>query len=270
MKTKNILLSMFALTLCQAATAEDLLVNTPKTTLMLSVNEGQTPRIQYYGSRLRAEQAHEVYDARSLDYDAYPAFGRNSFDETALSVTHADGNMSTELMVTGSRQEGDMTIIAMKDKKYDFFVDLYYKANNQSDVIETWTVIRNGEKKSIKMEQYASGVLAWRQEGLRQGDATKGSGAWITHFHGAWGQEAGMTEEPLTAGLKVIVNHDGVRTAMDDRAEVMISLDGKPQENSGRVIGAAGLVTTSCGWRHVANTVRRCWQASTTCIRPTH
>ena len=48
-----------------------------------------------------------------------------------------------------------------------------------------------------------------------------------------------MTEEPLTAGLKVIVNHDGVRTAMDDRAEVMISLDGKPQENSGRVIGAA-------------------------------
>ena len=48
-----------------------------------------------------------------------------------------------------------------------------------------------------------------------------------------------MTEEPLTAGLKTIVNHDGVRTAMDDRAEVMISLDGKPQENSGRVIGAA-------------------------------
>ena len=35
------------------------------------------------------------------------------------------------------------------------------------------------------------------------------------------------------------MNHDGVRTAMDDRAEVMISLDGKPQENSGRVIGAA-------------------------------
>ena len=225
---RQLLLSVLALTMSQTMSAKDVFVNTPKTTLMLAVNEGQTPRIHYYGSRIRPEQAHEVYDAMSINYDAYPAFGRNSFDETALSVTHSDGNMSTELVVTGCKQEGDLTIITLKDKKYDFFVDLYYKANNQSDVIETWTVIRNAEKKAIKLEQYASGVMTLRQEG-----------AWLTHFHGAWGQEASMTEEPLTAGLKVIVNHDGVRTAMDDRAEVMISLDGKPQENSGRVIGAA-------------------------------
>ena len=225
---RQLLLSVLALTMSQTMSAKDVFVNTPKTTLMLAVNEGQTPRIHYYGSRIRPEQAHEVYDAMSINYDAYPAFGRNSFDETALSVTHSDGNMSTELVVTGCKQEGDLTIITLKDKKYDFFVDLYYKANNQSDVIETWTVIRNAEKKAIKLEQYASGVMTLRQED-----------AWLTHFHGAWGQEASMTEEPLTAGLKVIVNHDGVRTAMDDRAEVMISLDGKPQENSGRVIGAA-------------------------------
>lgn len=208
--------------------AKDVFVNTPKTTLMLSVNEGSTPRIHYYGSRINPNQAQEIYDAMSINYDAYPAFGRNSFDETALSVTHADGNMSTELAITGSRQEGDLTIISLKDKKYEFFVDLYYKANDKSDVIETWTVIRNGEKKPIRLEQYASGVMTLRQEG-----------AWITHFHGTWGAEGQMTEEPLTAGLKNIVCHDGVRGGMDDRAEVMISLDGKPQENSGRVIGAA-------------------------------
>ena len=236
---RKLLLSLLALSLCSVANAKDVFVNTPHTTLMLAVNEGETPRIHYYGSRIKASQAQEVYDAMSINYDAYPAFGRNSFDETALSVTHSDGNMSTELMVTGCRQEGELTIIELKDKKYDFFVDLYYKANDQSDVIETWTVIRNGEKKPIKLEQYASGVMTWRQEGLRMGDGTTGRGSWLTHFHGAWGQEAGMTEEPLTAGVKVIVNHDGVRTAMDDRAEVMISLDGKPQENSGRVIGAA-------------------------------
>lgn len=228
MMKKYLLLALATMTLNQTVCAKDVFVNTPRTTLMLSVNDGETPRIQYYGSRLKASQASEVYAARSLNQDAYPAFGRDSFDETALSVTHADGNMSTELVVTGCRQEGDQTIITLKDKKYDFFVDLYYKANNQSDVIETWTVLRNGEKKPVKLEQYASGVMPLRQEG-----------AWLTHFHGSWGQEATMTEEPLTAGLKVIVNHDGVRTAMDDRAEVMISLDGKPQENSGRVIGAA-------------------------------
>ena len=84
---KQLLLFCLALTLSQIANAKDVFVNTPKTTLMLAVNEGQTPRIHYYGSRIRPEQAHEVYDAMSINYDAYPAFGRNSFDETALSVT---------------------------------------------------------------------------------------------------------------------------------------------------------------------------------------
>jgi alpha-galactosidase len=221
-------IALMAMTVSVAGQAENVFVNTPKTTLMLNVNEGHTPRISYYGSRIDAAQAHEVYEAGAVNGEAYPAFGRNSFDETALSVTHADGNMSTELAVTGWRTEGDMTVITMKDRKYNFFVDLCYKAGEGSDVIETWTVIRNGEKKAVKMEQYASGVMTFRQEG-----------AWLTHFHGAWGQEAGMTEEPLTEGLKTIVNYDGVRTAMGDRAEVMLSLDGKPQENSGRVIGAA-------------------------------
>ena len=210
------------------ASAKDIFINTPKTTLMLSVNEGGTPRIHYYGSRITPDQGREVIDAMSINYDAYPAFGRDSYDETALSVTHADGNMSTELAITGTRTEGDLTIISMKDKKYDFFVDLYYKSNDQSDVIETWTVLRNGEKKPVRLEQYASGVMTFRQEG-----------AWLTHFHGTWGAEGQMTEEPLTQGLKTIVSHDGVRAGMNDRAEVMISLDGKPQENSGRVVGAA-------------------------------
>ncbi len=210
------------------ASAKDIFINTPKTTLMLTANDGGTPRIHYYGSRITPAQGREVIDAMSINYDAYPAFGRDSYDETALSVTHADGNMSTELAITGTRTEGDLTIISMKDKKYDFFVDLYYKSNDQSDVIETWTVLRNGEKKPVKLEQYASGVMTFRQEG-----------AWLTHFHGTWGAEGQMTEEPLTQGLKTIVSHDGVRAGMNDRAEVMISLDGKPQENSGRVVGAA-------------------------------
>ena len=162
---KHFVITICALTLSLGISAKDLFVNTPKTTLMIAANEGQIPRIQYYGSRIKPEQAHEVYDARGLNCDAYPAFGRNSFDETALSVTHADGNMSTELVVTGCQEKGDETIVSLKDKKYDFFVDIHYKANDKSDVIVTWTVIRNGEKKPVKLEQYASGVMALRQEG---------------------------------------------------------------------------------------------------------
>ncbi len=225
---KQLTLSLLALTLSLAGQAENVFVNTPKTTLMLSVDEGHAPRIAYYGARLRPEEARQVYDAGALGGEAYPAFGRNSFGETALSVTHADGNMTTELAATGWRREGDVTIVSLKDRKYNFFVDLCYRSNDRSDVIETWTELHNREKKPVRMEQYASGVMPIRQEG-----------AWLTHFHGDWGHEAEMTEEPLRDGLKTIVDYDGVRTGMNDRAEVMISLDGKPRENSGRVIGAA-------------------------------
>lgn len=39
--------------------------------------------------------------------------------------------------------------------------------------------------------------------------------------------------------MTVIKNKDGVRNSHTSHAEVMFSLDGKPQENTGRVIGAA-------------------------------
>ena len=105
---KQLTLSLLALTLSLAGQAENVFVNTPKTTLMLSVDEGHAPRIAYYGARLRPEEAQQVYDAGALGGEAYPAFGRNSFGETALSVTHADGNMTTELATTGWRREGDV------------------------------------------------------------------------------------------------------------------------------------------------------------------
>lgn len=48
-----------------------------------------------------------------------------------------------------------------------------------------------------------------------------------------------MEEEPLTHGMKIIKNKDGLRNTHTAHPEVMFSLDGKPRENEGRVIGAA-------------------------------
>ena len=61
-----------------------------------------------------------------------------------------------------------------------------------------------------------------------------------------------LTQEPLTPGMKVIKNKDGVRNSHTDHAEVMFSLDGRPQENSGNVIGAASVTaaTTNSALRH--------------------
>lgn len=113
-------------------------------------------------------------------------------------------------------------------KGYPFNVNVYYRAYQNSDVIETWTEISHKEKKPVVLKQFASGFLP-----IRQGNV------WVSHLHGSWGSEATVTAEPLQPGLKTIKNLNAPRPAFDTHAELMLSLDGKPQENCGRVIGAA-------------------------------
>ena len=209
--------------------AKDILVNTPNTTLLLKAEEGKPLHVSYYGEKISSVS--QVYDAFSLWEEAYPAFGAGCQEITALDVKHADGNMSTELVYRSDAQqaEANATVytVTLKDKIYDFEVDVCYRAYNNCDVIETWTVIRNNEKKPIVLQKYASGFMPFRQ-----GDA------WVTHQHGSWGAESQITEEPLKAGVFEVHDMNGAKNAVINRPNIMVSLDGKPRENEGRVVGA--------------------------------
>lgn len=230
MKPRQILL-LAVLTLCVAgiAHAEDILISTPSTSMLLKADVGQPLHFSYYGERIT--DVNQVYDASSLWEEAYPAFGRGCLDITALSVRHADGNMSTELVVKGteSRTEGDskLFIVHMTDRQYALGVDVYYRAWQNTDVIETWQIITNNEKKPVTLQQYASAAMY-----MRRGNV------WATHMHGSWASEAEITEEPLNDGMLVVQALNGTRGAFNNRGEMMFSLDGKPEENRGRVIGA--------------------------------
>ena len=229
---KRIFLTGFGL-MCLASTlvqAKDVVVNTPHSTLLLKADEGQPLHVSYYGSRVKGD-IQQVYSAYSLWEQAYPAFGGECIKHAALSVKHFDGNMSTELVVTGSseKKEGDRTTytITMKDNHYAFHVEVNYRTSTRHDVIETWTVLRNNEKKPVQLLNYASGLLP-----IRQGNV------WIQHAHGSWGAEGELTSEALTPGIKLIQNTQGIHNAQGDRPELMFSLDGAPRENEGRAIGA--------------------------------
>lgn len=227
MKKNLLLLAMLCAT--TFAGAKDIFVNTTNTTLLLNAEENKPLHISYYGERLSGSDM--VYSASSLWEDAYPAFGAGCLNITALSVQHSDGNMSTELVYVGdtttAEENAIVHTITMRDKLYNFEVDVCYRAYTNCDVIETWSVIRNGEKKPVRMLQYASGFMP-----IRQGNV------WVSHEHGAWGNEAQLTEEPLNPGVFEIHDLNGVKNAFTNRPNIMLSLDGKPQENSGRVIGA--------------------------------
>ena len=213
--------------------AKDYLVSTRHTSLLIKADEGKQARFQYYGTRIAENEIDGIYNA-GLAYwaETYPCFGISSYGEKAFAVAHSDGNMSVDLVVEGVRQysdeEPDITEITLKDKVYPLVVKQYYKAYKGTDVISTWVEITNNAKKALTLYKFASASLP-----------VKRADNWLTHFHGTWGAENMMEEEKLTNGQKVIANKEGIRNTQTDNPSFMLTLDGCPQEENGRVIGAS-------------------------------
>ena len=233
-KSLTLFLAFMLGSVLSAWSQQDVLLSTQNTSLLLLAKKGEPLKIAYYGDRLKAEEASEVWRAGiAFDRHAYPTFNSWCPEECAIMVQHANGDIALDLNVQDVKREsttdGEKLVVTTRDKVYPFEVKVCYLTHTHSDVIETWTEITHQEKKNdVMLKQYASAYLPIR-----------GGNVWLSHFHGAWGNEFGMYEEPLTAGMKVIKNRDGVRNGLEDHGEIMISLDGQPHENQGRVIGAA-------------------------------
>ena len=207
-------------------------IATPNTELVLKAEQGAELQIQYFGGRLSDADAKVLEASGVPNHNAYQPYGIWCASEASLGVTHADGNLSTVLKVEGVTIEDEptakVTRIKLKDTVYPFYVTVCYRAYQDVDMIETWTEIENLEKKPVTLTRFDSGYLP-----IRVGDV------WVSHLHGTWAAEGLLVQEPLEREMLVIKNKDGSRNSHTDHAEVMFSLDGKPQENVGRVIGAA-------------------------------
>ena len=217
---------------CSAIMAQNVSISTPKSSMVLSAPIGGNLNYLYYGASLSQTDLENLEAVEPNLYSAYPVYGMQCPTESALAVKHADGNMSLEMEVVNvsTRQENDgtVTVIELKDKVYPFFVNVCYKPLNGTDVIETWTEIKHQEKKPVTLNRFLSAYLP-----IRRGDV------WLSHLYGSWANEGKLVQERLEPGLKMVKNKDGVRNSHTAHPEVMFSLDGKPQENSGAVIGAA-------------------------------
>ena len=235
---KKTVISMVVLTMMSAlptwAWKGDIVVSTPKTSLVLHANEGGSLRFSYFGEKLTSNEISQLKGtSMDLNQAAYPAFGQHDMlDLPAIQVLHADGQWTlyptVDDVTTQTEGNATVTTITMTDKQYPVTLKVFYKAYSTVDMIETWTEIKHREKKAITLKRYDSGHLAIPQGNL-----------YMIHMHGNWNSETYPTCEPINPGLKVIRNTDGVRNAHNDAPEMMLSLDGKPQEDKGRVIGAA-------------------------------
>lgn len=224
---------LMAFVLPAFSNAEVIDVSTPNTTLLLEAVKGEPLRFLHYGATVKANEQEAVKSSVPANVDAYPVYGLTSLKETAMSVVHPDGNMTLDLRVSDvsekvSKDGTKKTVVELKDTYYPFTLKVNYLTYPDNDIIETWVIACNKGKKNIVLNEFASAYLP-----IRRGNV------YLSSLYGSWANESKLEEEPLTHGMKVIKNKDGARNSHTAHSEVMFSLDGKPSENSGRVIGAA-------------------------------
>ena len=225
--------------------AENVAISTPRNTLVVDIEKGVEPKFVYYGQRLSETDLATLPAPTTANWsntDIYPAYGANRIqDEVCLAMRHADGNLSTQLVsqgyelsdVTdkapnGQPRKARLLTIRLADTVYPTTVTLNYLAYTDVDIIESWAEITNGEKKTVTLTQFLSSMMPIRRNNV-----------WVSHMHGSWAAEAQLSQHKLENGQLRIKNKDGLRNATSDRQELMFSLEGRPQENQGDVIGAA-------------------------------
>ena len=163
----------------------------------------------------------------------YPQFGDGFISEPSLQVTHADGNVSTDLMyvqhqTTTLDTNVSLTRIELKDPAYPFFVTLNLKTYRAEDMIEQWTEIRHEEPSALTLYRFASSAPVLHAKDY-----------WLSQFHGDYAHEANLSEEHLTAGIKVLDSKIGVRAHQMRAPSVVLSLNGPAHEDSGEVYGGS-------------------------------
>lgn len=203
-------------------------ITTDNTCLLLKVNDKKQLEQTYFGEKLKSTD--DLISVDQQNFTSYSTFGTNHVFEAALRAIQADGNTSTELIFLNSSTENKDNIIhtkiALKDEYYDLFVDIHYNAYQKEDIIEQWVEIRNGQKKSIRLTEFASSDLSFNAANY-----------YVSHFHGDWSNEMNISEQKLTEGIKIIDSKLGVRTNQFTHPCFILSINDPAAENHGEIIG---------------------------------
>lgn len=176
-----------------------------------------------------------IHPGHGSPYETYPAMGWRNFNEPALSITHRNGDLNTELRYVSheSRPLGDNniveTVIHLADVAEGTEVDLVYTAYRTQNVITSHSVVRNNEKGDIVLHNCYSAALPIRADKYL-----------LTHLYGTWANEARVANTVLSRGTVSVESRKGVRTTHTENPAFMVSLNTDSfSENSGEVVAGA-------------------------------
>jgi alpha-galactosidase len=214
-------------------------IETENIAIVLKTDENNRLKIIYFGKSISNVNEYarvgEVFNFRTgganSNNNAYVVAGiDNNFVEPAIAVVHVDGNNSLDLLyeshTTSETIDGAaLTTVTLKDPVYPFFVDLFYKAWKDKDVIEQWSVIRHTEKGNVMLNKYASANLYMNNKDY-----------YLTSYNGDWAKEMQPVETHLRQGMHSIESRLGTREHLLTSPNFILSLDGKASETSGTVM----------------------------------
>ncbi|MCO5290445.1 MAG: alpha-galactosidase [Chitinophagaceae bacterium] len=214
-------------------------IETNNIAIVLKTNSDNRLRIVYSGKSLQSKEEYNLTDRLQGGYaegsasnnSAFAVAGiDNNYVEPAIAVVHADGNNSLDLRYekhnTSVTPEGAvLTTISLKDPVYPFFIDLYFKAWKNEDVIEQWTTIRHNEKSKVVMNKYASANLYFYNKEY-----------YLTSYNGVWAKEIQPVQTHLQQGMHTIQSRLGTRENLHTNQNFMLSFDKPATENDGMVM----------------------------------
>lgn len=234
------LLAVLAAGGATAAETELIDIRTERVSLVMTVARDGELRLRHFGGRIDAPSPLADYrSGRRSDLGtedlAYPALGGRNFREPALRVTHADGDMNTELRYVShdvrplSDRNVTQTVIRLTDRCQALDVELSFTAYAREDVITTHAVIRNREKGPVTLHSFYSSALTLRSDKYL-----------LTHLYGSWAREAQVDHTLLTHGTKSIQSMREVRTTHTENPAFLLTLGSETfSEQCGEVIAGA-------------------------------
>lgn len=157
--------------------------------------------------------------------EEFPVYGGLRYKEHCLKAAFADGTREIAYRYCGysvvETEEYEELTIHLKDRYYDFIIDLHYKVYEDYDLMERSVTVKNQTSQVIQIEKLHSGQFHIPCEGLN-----------FSNVHGHWGAEQQRFVQKMDCGKLVIENRRGISTHNHNPYFV---LDKDASETSGEV-----------------------------------
>ena len=167
--------------------------------------------------------------------DAYPTYGGgDALRPPALRITHADGSLTTRLVVEHvSRMVepgGEHVTMRCRDERFHLHVEHHLRTHPASGVLEQWVEILHEEPGPVRLMSYDSMSPLL----LASPDAEV-----VQFVGGGWADEWRWNEEGLSPGTKSLASFGGVQPHLQAAPMLLLSPSGPGSERSGDSLGCS-------------------------------